>query len=504
MDDRWYMSGGLIPDETGIALGPETIFRCGTVLAAVRFLADATAMCPPNVIERRGERRIPRPEHYAERVLRNPNAWQTGYRWRHARMVWVATYGKACYRIVGGARSPFEELRPIHPAAIKVLRQAPDGTLIYEERLTDGRTQLLDQGEVLHFRGISFDGIEGAPMYALIRNVVQIALLAERHQGQFLKKGSRLAGLLLPKHPIKPEQSQQLKESFQASFGGAENTGTAAVLPFEVDFKPMAATNRDSQLVELSDSHVGAILRFLGVPGVVVGWMGDKTSTYASAEAFFEKGGIKHSVMPYVTNFEDEEEKALLPAGSLLQIKHNLDVLLRANTKDRYDALFKASGRPWMTPNEVRAIEDMNPDPDPESDKIGRPANMEGALPCEPPPPEPEPGPRPPRPAPAEDSRAERYANLLAGRVVRRELAALRDTRTRAKFARDPEGWRAWLATYYDKHAEYVVEALTLDDNLARGYAASQRDAVLAGGVKATEDWIETVVPRLAAMMLEA
>jgi len=41
LDERWYQSdlGGV--SASGIAISAEGILRCGTVLAAVRFLSDA-------------------------------------------------------------------------------------------------------------------------------------------------------------------------------------------------------------------------------------------------------------------------------------------------------------------------------------------------------------------------------------------------------------------------------------------------------------------------------
>jgi HK97 family phage portal protein len=42
-------------------------------------------------------------------------------------------------------------------------------------------------------------------------------------------------------------------------------------------------------------------------------------------------------------------------------LRHDFDALLRTTTKERYDALARAVGGPFMKPNEARAIEDMDP-----------------------------------------------------------------------------------------------------------------------------------------------
>jgi len=477
-------------------------------------------MSPPQVFRRTANGREDAPDHNVQRVLRNPTKAHTGYRWRHHAMTMAATWGNAYHEIVGGARSFAEELRPLHPSLIEVSRVRSDGSLEYEYRPQGGPMRTLRQDDVLHFRGLSTDGLSGVPMYQMIRNAVGIAMAAEKHVGTFLRKGARLSGMLVPQAPLDRPQRKELRESWNADFGGSDNSGSVGVLPFGLDFKPMASDNSKAQLLELRNFQVGEILRFLGVPGVVVGYA-DKTATYASAKEFFESGGIKHSVMPWVMNFEAEEEKALLLEGDSHYIKHNLDVLLRANTKDRFDALFKACGRPWLTGNEVREIEDWNPITDDEGmDQVAQPPNTAGGVEEEPPEPEPEPGPPPPpaEPEPRDEDEEAEMASIArnfvadaADRVVRREVAAVRGLgghgsgggRDAAqKRARNPAAWRAWVRDYYADHAATVAEMLHVTQEAAEGYARGQRDAVLAGGVAATNGWEETVPPRLAALAL--
>ena len=507
LDERWYQNLGSVT-EAGVLLDAESVLRCGTVLAAVRFLADAWAMCPPQTFIKDARGRREDPQHYSQVVLRDPNAWQTGFRWRHVLMMWAATWGDAYAEIVPGPRAVVGELRPIHPSRLRVLDQRADGTLVYEyspEQL--GTKQRWGQDRVLHFRGPSMDGIAGLKMYQLIRDAVGIALAAERHIGAFLRKGSRLSGLLVPAAPLSQEQRDDLRASVNRDLGGAQNTGSFGVMPFGVDVKQIAANNRESQLMEMTDSQVGSILRFLGVPGVVVGY-GEKTATYASAKEFFESGGIKHCVLPWVTNFEQEEQKALIPRGDPHYIRHNMDALLRGSLVDRYASYQKAVGRPWMTANEAREIEDFNPSEDPEDDAIAHPSNMAPPDPV----PDPQNNPPPPQhrgpPAPAPDDgssaladRAYQFAADAAARVVRREQERIRRAAAHRN-AQDPAKWRRWLEDHYREHAAFVAEALHIPPAVAAAYCEQQAAQLLEKGLAACESWEETLVPHLAAIAM--
>lgn len=506
LDDRWYRSDLGLSTDGGGYFGPETMFRCSTVLAAVRFLATSVALCRPQIIRQVGDERRPEPRHYAQQALRRPHPRFTDFEWMELNVTWQVVYGNSYNRILPSQDSPIGTLTPLEPWRTRVVDQANDGGLIYSYTPARGKPVTLTEDQLLRFPGLSIDGIEGARMYQLMQNVVTIALLAERHTSQFLAKGARIGGMLVPKNPLEEEQRDELVTSFNQAVGGTNKTGTIALLPYGVDFQGFTQNNKDSQLIELSDSVVGQLLRFIGVPGVVVGFA-DKTATYASADAFFEKGGIKHSVMPVTTRFERRVDHSLIYEPDVV-CKCNLDALLRANTTDRYAALFRATGRPWMTGNEARAIEDMNRIEDPGMDEVAMPTNLTtqdlnadstGST-------------KAPRQASAFSSapdsevealrvqaeRGRQMAILAAARVVRRELATLRDRVTLA--ARDPKAWGVWVTDFYRRQTDAVAREMDIADDVARLYTTSQRDALLSSGMAITETWEETAIAKLARL----
>jgi phage portal protein BeeE len=93
----------------------------------------------------------------------------------------------------------------------------------------------------------------------------------------------------------------------------------------------------------------------------------DKAATYASAEQF----AIQHVVDtlgPWYARIEQSADLHLLSRREREQgyyTRFNANGLLRGAAKDRGDYYAKAlgsGGHPgWMTPDEVRALEEMNP-----------------------------------------------------------------------------------------------------------------------------------------------
>jgi len=382
-DSYWYTQdpSGYIAERGpgGIAVSAETALKCGTVLAAARFRAMGWAMCPPKATRATSRGQRPEPQHPAQLALRRPYPSYTGPRWRYVQGMWLSVWGNGYSEMIAGPRSFADQLRPIEPRFCRVVDQRDDGTLLYLVKEPGRDERRLGQEKILHFRDVTIDGIRGLEMFRLIRNLCSIALLLEQHEISFLKKGSRLAGLIVPKRKTTPEQRKELKDSVNSDLGGASNTGTFGIMPDDVEFKAVASTNRDSQVVEISDQTIGALLRAMGVPGVCVGWA-DKTSTYASAKEFWESGGLKFTIQPQLTLAEGEIESALLPVGSDVQIKFNMDALERSNLKDRTDALVRSIGGPFRTVNEGRTIEDMERLEDERYDQVLTPSNMAPEL----------------------------------------------------------------------------------------------------------------------------
>jgi HK97 family phage portal protein len=80
-------------------------------------------------------------------------------------------------------------------------------------------------------------------------------------------------------------------------------------------------------------------------------------------------------MLPWVSRIEQSINKTLFSesdrkAGVFAAFK--LDGLLRGDTQSRYTAYGSALQNTWMTRNEVRALENLNPVPD--GDKFDNPA----------------------------------------------------------------------------------------------------------------------------------
>lgn len=88
--------------------------------------------------------------------------------------------------------------------------------------------------DVLHIPGLGFDGMVGYSPIAMARNAVGMTLACEEYGSSFFANGARPGGVL--KHPGVLKDPSKLRESWQAVYGGAANTGKVVVLEEGVDY----------------------------------------------------------------------------------------------------------------------------------------------------------------------------------------------------------------------------------------------------------------------------
>lgn len=125
--------------------------------------------------------------------------------------------------------------------------------------------------------------------------------------------------------------------------------------------------------------QVEEICRFMRVMPIMVGFS-DKATTYASAEQMF-LAHVVHTLAPWWTRIEQSVDARLLTEKDRADgyyADFTEEGMLRGAAKDTKDVLIGYVNGGLMTANEGRGKLDLNPDPDPASDKLRVPANIVG------------------------------------------------------------------------------------------------------------------------------
>lgn len=536
-DDYWYSRPGW-DSAAGMAVTPETAMRLSAVFGCVRVRSETTASLPLIIYKRLpdgGKRRAP--EHPLFRLLHDvPNQWQTALEFVEMMQAHLDLRGNAFAHILPGARGAIDQLVPLHPDLVQVFR-LPDGRLKYQVRSRfSSEIDWYAQDDIFHLRGLSSDGLVGLSPIAVQRETVGSGLGMQDHGARWFANGSMPSGVLEFPGKFKDDAARdKFRESWQKS-QNAENKHKVAVLEQGMKYSALGVSNKDSQFLEAKQATANEICGIYRVPPHKIGILERSTNNNIEHQ---EIEFVTSCIRPIAVRWERRINLDLIdPVNEAIGAEEGeyfaeflIDGLLRGDLKSRYDAYSVGRNGGWLCPNDIANLENMNPiPPEKGGNDYLRPSNttvagaaapvtpeLQGAQPDNPPA---EPGKVPadePRDegldSNEEDEEARKRESILrslaseaAGRIVRREVAAVRKTIARMGDNFDDSLFRAQAKEFYDTHAHLVSQAMCISQSAAAGYVRGNLNLLCGVSGMATEklcalDWIEDTAPEALASL---
>lgn len=476
LDDRYYSNepyGAL--SVAGVPVSADGALKLSTVWACDRLLSETIGSLPALVFERLADggrkRAINHPLY--DVLHRAPNAYQTPIEFYDFLTHSAIMRGNGFARIKAGPRGFADQLIPIHPDHVR-MEKLVGGGLRYRVQEPGKPPEVLGDDEVLHVKGMSADGATGQSVISYARDSLGLGLAAERYGARFFRNNAKPGGVLQVAGKLSPEAAKRLKESWGSAQGG-ENIESVAVLEEGLTWKEVGLTNKDSQFLESREFQAEDVCRWFRVPPHMVG-LTSKVTSWGSGIEQLGIGFVVYTLMPWLVRWQQAITRDLILAPDKYFVEFLVDALLRGDLKGRYDAYAIGVDKGWLSSNEVRQMENLNP-----RDGGDAYASPPGAA----------------APAMAQTPPAH-YAALLratAERIARKEAAAL------AKMFKDggDYDWRAGKV-FLDDHAAFVASALGVPMELAERYVATRRDKEipLAGS---WEGWEADSVAALVALV---
>jgi HK97 family phage portal protein len=448
-DDFWYTTTAA---GAGVRVSSDTAMRLSTVYKCVRVRAETIGMLPLQVYRRlpNGGKEQDDSHPLAGLLHDQPNPWQTAMQWRMMMQAHLDLRGNAYSRIVYAGSGRVDMLVPMHPDRVRV-EMMPGGQPRYRYRTDDGREQVLVFGEVLHIAGMSVDGYCGINPIEAEREAIASAIATRDHGARYFSNSARPPmWIKMPGKFSSPDAKRQWVNDFSDAYGGI-NAGKTPVMDQGMELNAIPISNVDAQYLEsraAQDIDIAGIFR---VPPHKLGILDRATW-----------GNIEHQNIDFVTDCILPScvtwEQALLrdlDFGSDHFAEYKVAMLLRGDTKTRYEAYGKGIQDGWLTRNEARRMENLNAIDG--LDVPLEPLNMQPA------------GSRraaQERGEPAEASgNGERQALIMAAaaeRVARKEISII----SRAARSGEP------LAELFAGHAGFVADVMAVSMSAAERHVA--------------------------------
>lgn len=365
---------------SGVIIGEREARSISTVYACCRVLCE-TVGSVPLILYRRlpggGKERAVDHELYS--LLHDaPNAFQTSINFRELLQNHLCLRGNGYAQIVRDNGGMVRDLIPLAADRIEP-KMSQDLALEYEYTpVGGGPKKILTQQQVLHIKGLSSDGLKGLSVLDLAKDTFGLAITQDGHAARYFSQGATPS--LIVRHPkaLGEVAYTNLKKSLQEKYSGVENANKLMLIEEGMDVTPVTMTNEQSQMIQARKFSVSDICRWFRVPPHMVGDL--ERATFSNIEQQSLEF-IIYTMTPWFVRWEQALNQALLSEYEREEYFFGflVDGLLRGDIKTRYDAY--ATGRQWgwLSVDDIREFENMNPLPDGKGKVYLEPLNMKPA-----------------------------------------------------------------------------------------------------------------------------
>ncbi|WP_193171264.1 phage portal protein [Nisaea nitritireducens] len=362
-------SGERVTDSTAMCVS--------AVYACVRVIAEDVGKLPLNLWRRRKDGgRDPATDHPLYGILKRPNQHMTMQSFNMAQAAALGFRGNAISVILRDQYGRPTGLWPVHPGSV-TLYEATDGSLFYsiarsgtlETAMLGSKPMMVPAYDVMHVKGLTFDGMVGLSPLAQMRATIGNAIAGEKLSGYMMANGASPSGVLVHPKQLSDPAARRLEKSWAERQSGLENAGKTPVLEEGMEWKAVGMSSVDAQFLEQRKFSIEEIARAFRVPLSMIGMLDRMTNNNASEST---RSYYDQSLMPVLEAFEAEYSRAFdLPEDHFVEFE--VSRLLRANFKARQEGNRMQVMGGSMTPNEWRLEEGRNPTPG--GDVYARPLN---------------------------------------------------------------------------------------------------------------------------------
>ena len=379
--DPWGQTVGDVMEgsisSSGVRVSRDKALSVAAFWRGVLLISSTVGKLPFGAYRRTYPGMEPDVKHPAHWLLRKqPNEYMTAVSWKETMQGNALLHGNGYSYIVRNGDGTPAELLWLDPECVDPVRENGKLWYVYTRKGT-GESRKLPAIDVFHLKGWGYDGLCGYPILQKGKEVLGHALASRTYGSVFFRNQARPSVLL--KHPgkISPEARKNLRESWERLHQGLDNAHKTAVLEEGMDAFPLTISARDSQLIEVMSFSLIEIANLLGIPPHKLG--ASVNVSYKSLEQE-NQAFLDDSIDPWLVRWEEEAEAKLLTSYQQMRDTHAISFdrfpLVRADLQQRGEFYSKALNAGWISPDEVRAREGLNPMPGGTGKVYFRPVNL--------------------------------------------------------------------------------------------------------------------------------
>jgi len=378
---RWLVDwfGGGRDTASGVQVSEETATRSIAVLAAIKIISEDVASLPLITYRRLssgGKERAT--DHPLFKVLHHqPNPEMTAMQLRETLQAHLGLRGNAFAEIVRDGGGRVRELWPITPT--RVARRRIDGELVYDvsvgSGIGDGNRRLLAKERVLDLRGLSLNGLEGLSPIGEAREAVGLAIATERYGAAFFGNRADPGGILEHPGQLSDKAYARIKDSWTERHKGLNNAQRMTILEEGMKWERIGIPPEDAQFLQTRKFQVTEIARLYRIPPHKLGDLERATFSNVEQQSI---DYVTDTLRPWLIRWEQEILTKLFSDDEreTYFAEHLIAGLLRGDTKTRNEGYAVGRQWGWLSADDIREMENMNPLADGKGKSYLVPMNM--------------------------------------------------------------------------------------------------------------------------------
>lgn len=360
------MRGG---SRTGRAVTPHVALEHSAVYAGVRTLAEYVGSLPLVTYRdlAQGGREQVVDVRQAQLVGSSPNpVIPAGELWETV-VAHLVMWGNAFLFKERDPQGRVIALWPIAPARVAIgldgqepiyrINNSALGADFMPAFTSDDAMAVGTRADITHFRNWSVDGISGISPITQTANTLASHLAQEEYVSTWWRNSAMPSGILSTDAKLNTEQRNQLVDSWNAAHGGLNRVARTALLDQSMTWQAITHTLAEDQHLEQRQYAVQDIARILGIPAYMIGGSTGDSLTYENPvqqALHFANSALRIWCNRLERTIQHDDD--LWPFKELT-CRFNLDEIMRADQKTRYETYLLAVRGGWLSPNDVRIRE---------------------------------------------------------------------------------------------------------------------------------------------------
>jgi HK97 family phage portal protein len=291
-----------------------------------------------------------------------PNSEQTAFEAIEYRMACLGMRGNAYGALTVNGRGDVMEIQPLRTQHMKLDRDSA-GRLVFDYQ-EPGAAKVYDKDRIWYTRGFGTDGVTGLSPIGAHREAVGLAMTLNEHGSRMYANGAQVGTVIEVPGEWSETSYTNFKKDFDENHGGRINVNKTLVLEGGAKVSSIGMNAVDAEFIASQKMQTAEIARIFRIPLHMLNELDKATFSNIEHQSL---EFVTRTLLPWLKRIEDSANRDLfgpLERGKYF-VKFNLDALLRGDIKSRYEAYQIAmggnNGPGWMTGNEVRILEDMNP-----------------------------------------------------------------------------------------------------------------------------------------------